>query len=446
MAFGLVASDKLDRTYLPPLGAQYSGGNLGDLYPPLEYINEPSARTTQNTFKTDTVEDKSLNGYIKNQDLTNELSTIPNDYSTSISPYDISQTPSFSDTGYYLPTPKLTTDSTLYGSFSPKYPYLSFLPNEQSTIDTHSYGISDTSLEFEKTTEKITPSSELKANGYYNYVPKKQYPITNNIEKKRLNQIEDEHFQNPVYKQFPNQGNDSYFLSNGLNSQPHDKHLDSAFGYYGGHPMIMTFPQSVRQEFKNTKLTPRFKDNEYNVPAPRTRYQNKQIEETTARSFQTPSVRAKTQNTSVNMVRPITKKQPQFSIAGTRSYPKDTFSAIEQRNRIPLRPKLRPERPQAESERNAVIVNYENTISPNSYSYSYDTSNGIHAYESASTGDGVRAQGFYSYTGDDGKVYTVTYTADENGFQPRGDHLPSPPPVPETFIKDKASEIADDGM
>jgi hypothetical protein len=39
-------------------------------------------------------------------------------------------------------------------------------------------------------------------------------------------------------------------------------------------------------------------------------------------------------------------------------------------------------------------------------------------------------QGKYSYTGDDGVVYTVTYIADENGFRAEGDHLPTPPPIP----------------
>jgi Insect cuticle protein len=73
-------------------------------------------------------------------------------------------------------------------------------------------------------------------------------------------------------------------------------------------------------------------------------------------------------------------------------------------------------------------------------SHSYETANGISADESgyskpiqSEDPENTQAQvaeGRFSYTGDDGQVYTITYVADENGFQPRGDHLPTPPPVP----------------
>ena len=36
-------------------------------------------------------------------------------------------------------------------------------------------------------------------------------------------------------------------------------------------------------------------------------------------------------------------------------------------------------------------------------------------------------QGSFTYKGDDGQDYTVSYVADEYGFQPQGAHLPQPP-------------------
>ncbi|XP_055311110.1 larval cuticle protein 65Ag1-like [Sitodiplosis mosellana] len=39
-------------------------------------------------------------------------------------------------------------------------------------------------------------------------------------------------------------------------------------------------------------------------------------------------------------------------------------------------------------------------------------------------------QGSYAYYGPDGKLYMVNWVADENGFQPVGDHLPVAPPAP----------------
>lgn len=45
-------------------------------------------------------------------------------------------------------------------------------------------------------------------------------------------------------------------------------------------------------------------------------------------------------------------------------------------------------------------------------------------------GEFESVSGSFSYTGPDGVQYSITYTADENGFHPQGAHLPTPPPIP----------------
>lgn len=45
------------------------------------------------------------------------------------------------------------------------------------------------------------------------------------------------------------------------------------------------------------------------------------------------------------------------------------------------------------------------------------------------------AQGSYSYTGPDGIPVSISYTADENGFQAFGSHIPTPVPLPKVSWK-----------
>lgn len=59
-------------------------------------------------------------------------------------------------------------------------------------------------------------------------------------------------------------------------------------------------------------------------------------------------------------------------------------------------------------------------VGPESFSYEYETSNGIKANangELRQIGEekGIAAQGGYSYTAPDGTLISVTYVADENG-------------------------------
>ncbi|KAL1138377.1 hypothetical protein AAG570_008441, partial [Ranatra chinensis] len=77
---------------------------------------------------------------------------------------------------------------------------------------------------------------------------------------------------------------------------------------------------------------------------------------------------------------------------------------------------------------------------------SYETGNGIKAQE---RGYVKNAEGSYSYQQPDGNVVSVKYTADENGFQAEGEHLPTPHPIPEAILraleKNAAEEAAANG-
>nr|XP_026486357.1 uncharacterized protein LOC113393595 [Vanessa tameamea] len=84
------------------------------------------------------------------------------------------------------------------------------------------------------------------------------------------------------------------------------------------------------------------------------------------------------------------------------------------------------------------IIRQEHIINPDgSYKWNYETGNGISAEEAGYTKNlGIPdqeaqiAQGQYKYTAPDGQVIQLQYVADENGFQPQGAHLPTPPPIP----------------
>lgn len=82
----------------------------------------------------------------------------------------------------------------------------------------------------------------------------------------------------------------------------------------------------------------------------------------------------------------------------------------------------------------AVLYKYINEVNPDgSYNYEYASSNGL---DVAETGVGSSyASGSYAYTSPEGQAIQLQYTADENGYQPRGDHLPTPPPIPDYILR-----------
>ncbi|XP_023021425.1 endocuticle structural glycoprotein SgAbd-4 [Leptinotarsa decemlineata] len=72
-----------------------------------------------------------------------------------------------------------------------------------------------------------------------------------------------------------------------------------------------------------------------------------------------------------------------------------------------------------------------------SYAWSYEAENGIAAREQGrpKAADILEAQGEFKFTALDGTPIQVTYLADENGFQPQGAHLPTPPPIPAAILR-----------
>lgn len=82
----------------------------------------------------------------------------------------------------------------------------------------------------------------------------------------------------------------------------------------------------------------------------------------------------------------------------------------------------------------AEIRSYVNDIKEDgSYNYQFDTTNGIAQQESGVGGH--YATGSSQYYSPEGQLIQLTYTADANGFQPQGAHLPTPPPIPEAILK-----------
>ncbi|XP_037945437.1 pupal cuticle protein Edg-78E-like [Teleopsis dalmanni] len=85
-------------------------------------------------------------------------------------------------------------------------------------------------------------------------------------------------------------------------------------------------------------------------------------------------------------------------------------------------------------DKDAQILSYKNdpADAEGNYAYAFDTSNGIQQQE-AGNPNGVA--GTFEFISPEGEKIAVSYTADENGFQPVGEHLPTPPPIPEAILK-----------
>ncbi|CAD7003080.1 unnamed protein product [Ceratitis capitata] len=84
----------------------------------------------------------------------------------------------------------------------------------------------------------------------------------------------------------------------------------------------------------------------------------------------------------------------------------------------------------ARADADSTITRYATQLNVDgSYSFDIAQSNGAEHRE-----DGVGgqyAQGYFRHYSPEGKFVQIIYSADENGYQPQSDVLPTPPPVPE---------------
>jgi len=139
----------------------------------------------------------------------------------------------------------------------------------------------------------------------------------------------------------------------------------------------------------------------------------------------------------VAKVQSIPQYQPQLGIPSTnRPYASNSLVNLESTTPIPI------------------VSQSGVNNADGSFNFSYESGNGI---KQQSTGflkkisvpllraDGTQTgeqqetdilvhTGSYSYTAPDGTVITLNYVSDENGFQPVGDHLPTPPPIPDHVL------------
>ncbi|KZS06872.1 Cuticular protein 67Fb [Daphnia magna] len=99
--------------------------------------------------------------------------------------------------------------------------------------------------------------------------------------------------------------------------------------------------------------------------------------------------------------------------------------------------------PQGDKKPIEIISSNSEMNADGSYSFAFESEDGTKVQESGNQKQvgpkpediGTVSKGSYSFTTPDGVVLTVNWVADENGFQATGNHLPTPPPMPEHVVK-----------
>ncbi|KAL4714985.1 hypothetical protein ACJJTC_003136 [Scirpophaga incertulas] len=533
-----VCSDKLDLTYLPPPGTQYSGGRPEDIQTPLELpkhtysttFRPQSIQKGQGLIRTD---DYRPTIGINRESVSKDSLDFPGskasvyNYQSSINPPSTTTSYAFSQTTTYPPPESYeTTLSSITGFPSSNNvfatsstPKLGYQPNQDNRNQLRTFGSQKqviTQFDNQKSTNRPLFPSQHFTTRYGSQQPSfvttpssvSKYQFSNTPSQNKLALIEQNRTQQPNFSDQSNLGLVTGHVSRGpfgpnqISNQTNKQNFlkqptltsskISPKGTAGIHPDIFnsnnferfttvhpgSFYQSFTTETPNAgyQENSQFVQNEQDLvpgeqfPSQQSEYPitsssripQKQFKSTSQKMLQqfNPNQyavddRQQNQNYGDDEFRESTRTKP----GNVDKYPTNIDSVEYSKSPIPKQDIIssktysdRPERPQAEFDRTAYVINYDSVITPEGYAFSYDTSNGIHADESGITKDGTKAKGSYSYIGDDGKLYSITYTADENGYRPYGEHLPTPPPIPEAIQRviekvkqEKEAGIVDDG-
>lgn len=78
-----------------------------------------------------------------------------------------------------------------------------------------------------------------------------------------------------------------------------------------------------------------------------------------------------------------------------------------------------------------IVLSQTSDVRPDGFEFEYSQSDGVTRQErgqiknNGNQNPALNVEGSVTWTGADGFQYTLTYTADENGFHPEGKHLPA---------------------
>lgn len=81
----------------------------------------------------------------------------------------------------------------------------------------------------------------------------------------------------------------------------------------------------------------------------------------------------------------------------------------------------------------AEVKELKSDVREDGFDYALETSNYIRQKASGDVHGNIN--GFYEFVSPEGEHVKVTYTADETGYHPESDVLPTPPPVPAAILK-----------